>query len=60
MKPIVNAILAGIRHNVRTYIFSIDLTDEQKKELSDGLHQLAVDIIEASAKGFAEGLKEEE
>ena len=60
MKPIINAILSGIKHNINTYLISIDLTDDQKKELAEGLHLLAVDIIEASAKGFAEGLKEEE
>lgn len=58
--PIVNSILASVRHILGTYIATIPLSPKQKKEISQGLRQLSIDIIEAGEKGFAEGLSKEE
>ena len=56
-KPLANTALSTVVRVISTYV--VDMSPEQTKALGEGLRELGLEIIEASAKGMVEGLEEE-
>lgn len=57
-KPLANMALSIVVRVVSIYI--VDMDKEQLETLGNGLKDLGLEIIEASARGAVEGLKEKE
>ena len=55
-KPLANTALSTVVRVVSTYI--VDMNEQQLRTLGEGLKDLGLEIIEASAKGAVEGLEE--
>ena len=56
-KPLANTALSTVVRVLSTYV--VDMDSEQLKTLGEGLKDLGLEIVEASAKGAVEGLQEE-
>ena len=57
-KPLGNNALSTIVRVLSTYV--VDMDSEQLKIVGEGLKDLGLQFVEASSKGAAEGLTEEE